>query len=193
MRKWTLQEIETLRILYQTKTRAQISAIMGIPLQSVTGALKRNGILSGRITTFKEKNKPWNKDLSVRTNPASEFKQGNEPHNTLYDGAIRLRSNRYYYIRLAKGVWKLYSRHVWEKQNGPIPAGMYITFMDGNPLNCHISNLQLSSQIQMMVNNQNRKKSATTLKTLYKRERLRKKYGLTPLSGHGPRLTNIYQ
>lgn len=188
MKRWTLQEVNTLRQLYKTNTRNQISSIMGIPVDAIRGALNRYNIQSGRITQFQQGVKPWNTDLNVRTNAGNEFKKGNEPHNTLYDGAVRLRSNKYYYIRLAKGVWKLYQRYVWEQHNGPVPAGMLVTFVDGNSLNCNISNLAIIPTSQIIKKNANRTKAGKALKELYRRERLRKKYGLSPLSGHYNRL-----
>lgn len=42
--------------------------------------------------------------------------------------------------------WKLKSRLVWEKEHGEIPKGKIIVYLDGNPLNCNIENLYLTSR-----------------------------------------------
>lgn len=42
--------------------------------------------------------------------------------------------------------WELYSRHVWREQRGPIPAGHSIIHVDGDPLNCDVSNLRCVSR-----------------------------------------------
>jgi hypothetical protein len=50
-------------------------------------------------------------------------------------------------------VWPLLQRHVWEQQNGPIPAGHTIVFRDGNRANCDIANLEMISRADLMRRN----------------------------------------
>lgn len=126
--------------------------------------------------------------MAIRTNPKGEFKNGNEPHNTLYDGAVRKRSNNYYYIRIASGKWKAWHRHLYEQFFGAIPKNKVVSFADGNSLNCTITNLVLTSNLELIKNNSNPIKSGKSIKQLYDRERLRKKYNIGPLSGHYKRL-----
>lgn len=42
--------------------------------------------------------------------------------------------------------WMLYSRWLWEKHHGPIPAGYRVVFRDGDRLHCEIGNLNLISE-----------------------------------------------
>jgi hypothetical protein len=42
------------------------------------------------------------------------------------------------------------SRHVWEQAHGPIPPGLIITFRDNDPMNCDLSNLELTTHSERM-------------------------------------------
>ena len=86
------------------------------------------------------------------------FKKGQQPMNTLYDGAIRFRSTcshgrGSYWIRIAKGKWQSYHRWLWEQIYGPIPPGHIIYFKDGNHLNVTISNLGMMTKARNAVRN----------------------------------------
>jgi len=78
------------------------------------------------------------------------FKAGHLPSNTKHDGCISVRKDTsgrgYKYIRLAKGKWVLYHRHLWKQHHGSIPKGMCIVFRDGDSLNCTIENLEMISR-----------------------------------------------
>ena len=41
-------------------------------------------------------------------------------------------------------------RYVWERNNGPIPSGMMVTFRDGDARNCDIGNLMLISRSELV-------------------------------------------
>lgn len=41
--------------------------------------------------------------------------------------------------------WTEKGRYVWEQHHGKIPEGHNIVYLDGNPLNCDISNLECTS------------------------------------------------
>ena len=52
-----------------------------------------------------------------------------------------------------KKNWIQKHRYVWEKHNGKVPKGYKIVFLDGNCLNCDISNLDcVPVSIQMSLN-----------------------------------------
>lgn len=85
------------------------------------------------------------------------FQKGIIPHNTKKDGEIALRRNKkkktYYWIRISPDNWELLHRVLWEKENGPIPKGFNIVFVDGNQMNCEVSNLKLISNAKLMLKN----------------------------------------
>lgn len=75
------------------------------------------------------------------------FKKGSLPGNTLFDGAVTIRKDQrgvpQKYIRLAKGNWDYLSRLTWKALIGDIPDSCVVAFVDGNTLNCELSNLML--------------------------------------------------
>ncbi len=85
------------------------------------------------------------------------FSKDHIPHNTKYDGAIRISQKEgdrpYKLVRVRMREWKLLHRHIWEQVNGEIPEGYLVTFRDGNAENCSIDNLQLMSKQENMVRN----------------------------------------
>lgn len=86
------------------------------------------------------------------------FKKGNKPHNTAEkDGVISVRADKsgrkYKHVRVAMSKWELLHRVVWEKENGKVPEGMMVTFIDGDSLNCELSNLKLISMKDNVLRN----------------------------------------
>jgi hypothetical protein len=126
----------------------------------------------------------WNKGMKgIRLSPDTEFKKGNEPHNTKYDGCISIRTHKrdnkkYKYIRISKGNWQLLNRYVWEQNNGPIPKGMIIRHIDGDTMNCQISNLKIISKAENLSLNYDREKMTEGIKEAWRRDRIRHKYGM---------------
>jgi hypothetical protein len=79
------------------------------------------------------------------------FKKGQSPHNTKQkDGVITIRHDRhnrnnpkpYKYIRISLGKWQLYHQYRWEKFRGKVPPNHCLWFIDGNPMNCKLSNIE---------------------------------------------------
>jgi hypothetical protein len=58
-------------------------------------------------------------------------------------------------------------RIIWEMTNGPIPKGMHIDHIDGNPLNNKISNLRVCTRSQNMANCRASKINKTGTKGVY--------------------------
>jgi hypothetical protein len=85
------------------------------------------------------------------------FKKGRKPHNTKPVGTINVRLDSqdrpYQYIKIKDSHWELLQRYVWTQANGEIPAGSVVIFLDGNYLNCDISNLQVISRKENMARN----------------------------------------
>lgn len=88
------------------------------------------------------------------------YQKGHIPHNTKQqgDGAISIRTDsktgrKYYFIRIKLDQWEPLHVQIWEKKNGPTPAGHIITFKDGNSLNCIPDNLMLLSRRENMLRN----------------------------------------
>jgi hypothetical protein len=99
----------------------------------------------------------WMSEEGVEHSEATRFKKGQKPIQTLYDGAITVRSDHdrreYKYIRMAECEWEPLHRHVWELHHGAVPEGYNITFRDGNTTNCNIENLECISNAELMERN----------------------------------------
>ncbi|KRM54608.1 hypothetical protein FC18_GL002316 [Lacticaseibacillus sharpeae JCM 1186 = DSM 20505] len=88
-------------------------------------------------------------------NPATEFKSGHEPVNKLPIGTTKVKSDGYLWTKVKDTgpMWKRWRQtHVlkWESAHGPRPAGMAITFIDGNKLNVSLDNLMLMTKAEML-------------------------------------------
>lgn len=123
---------------------------------------------SGRIiepsvaNQFKPGHTPHNKgkkmDAEIYEKVApTMFKKGNKPQNTKPIGTINVRIDTqgrpYQYIKIKDSHWELLQRYTWEQANGKIPHGHIVIFLDGNYLNCDLSNLQLISRKENMARN----------------------------------------
>ena len=123
---------------------------------------------SGRIiepsvaNQFKPGHTPHNKGKQISAEIYEKvlptmFKKGNKPHNTKPNGTINVRADKsgrlYQYIKIKDCQWELLQRYVWTQANGEIPPGSVVIFLDGNYLNCDISNLQVISRKENMARN----------------------------------------
>ena len=164
--------------LYPHHSTKYISELLGVSISKVyntawAAKVKKSAEYlltpeSGRIiepsvaNQFKPGHTPHNKgkQLSVEIYEKvapTMFKRGNKPHNTKPNGTINIRADKsgrlYQYIKIKDCQWELLQRHVWTQANGEIPAGSVVIFLDGNYLNCDISNLQVISRRENMARN----------------------------------------
>ncbi len=87
----------------------------------------------------------------------TRFKKGNLPKNTLHDGKVTIRKdskgNKYKWIRLSLGKWKMLHVKIWEDEHGPLPEGTIVVFKDGNSMNCVLENLEHRTKAEHMMAN----------------------------------------
>lgn len=126
-----------------------------------------------KIDSYKKKRDvPFNKGKKqteymspemIAVTARTRFKKGIVPANTNKEGngAIVIRKDTngrsYKYIRIEKGIWKLYHRLIWEQVNGEIPENHIVAFKDDNPLNTSIENLELITMAENMLRNSKHK------------------------------------
>lgn len=129
--------------------------------KQITSFVQNNGITSGRTGRFKKKHVPWNYNTKGFTGPnRRSFKKGNIPPKTKPLGSERTDKDDYRLIKVLDRNGRAYRRfkpkhvHIWEKVNGPVPAGHVIAFKDSNKNNMDISNLVLLSRAEMLRLNQ---------------------------------------
>jgi hypothetical protein len=127
--------------------RTDISALSLVQLR------KRKGWKTGRTGHFDKGHVPWTKGKKLPFNENSartQFKPGQLPRNTKYEGHERVGTHGYVEISVNEtnphtGFERRYvlkHRWLWEKANGPIPEGMVLK-CKGDALNTDPSNWQL--------------------------------------------------
>lgn len=130
----------------------------------ILGNLKRKlGVKSGLSGGFEKGHVPatkglkWDEYMSKRGQENSRkttFKKGHVPANARSLGSERLDLNGYLMIKVAEpNKFVLKHKWLWEQHFGAIPSGYILTFLDGNPLNCELSNLKLISKSQNLILN----------------------------------------
>lgn len=105
---------------------------------------------AGRLS--QNKGMTWNDFMSPEAQERSrlnQYKKGHVPKNRKELGEVYLRSDGYVWIKVQDGTgnrnWTQYHRYVWEQNNGPVPEGHKLIFLDGDRTNCRIENLMLVS------------------------------------------------
>lgn len=134
---------------------------------AIKALLARHKITCGRTGRFEKNRIPYNKDMKgLRHSPATEFKPGNKPHNTLPVGQERLRSDGYIWVKIAEpNKWR--EKHVllWEYIHGPVPPKHVVIFIDQNPANIAPDNLKLVKRsVLLRLNANNYKKTPASIK-----------------------------
>lgn len=127
-----------------------------VSLANLSALCKRKGWRTGRTGQFVRgqgaHNKGQKMSEEVRAKVArTMFKKGNLPHNTKFLGHERVSKNGYVEVSIAEtnphtGYERRYVLkhvHEWEKQHGPVPAGMCLKSVDGDRTNCDPANWQL--------------------------------------------------
>lgn len=163
--KWTEEHRKFLDQHYSSLTQPHLLEAFNqnfdveISRASLSCALYRFQIKSGRTGKYEKGNQPWNKginpwidrpDAYKRIKPHL-FKKNTLPHNTKQNGFITQRSNGYYYIRIDLNEWELLHHYKWKEFHGQIPQGSVITFKDGDISNCHINNLEVVTKKELFL------------------------------------------
>lgn len=117
---------------------------------------KRKGWKTGRTGQFAPGTVPPNKGKPCLPGQGgrhpnarkTQFRKGNQPHNTKFAGHERVSKDGYVEISIEEvnphtGFERRYvlkHRCLWELQNGPVPEGMSLKCRDGDRLNTEPSN-----------------------------------------------------
>lgn len=124
--------------------------------------LNDHNIHSPRDCRFKKDSIPFNKGIpqsewmseeGMNNCKVTQFNKDKTINNANYNlkavGDEHIDSDGYIRVKVgydtgnkAQRFWKFKHHLVWEQHYGPVPKGHMIIFLDGNPLNCDISNLK---------------------------------------------------
>lgn len=117
---------------------------------------RNHKVKSGRTGCFKKGQDSWNKGVTGYMGPnKTSFKKGSVPPNRLPVGTERITQDGYVEVKINEANpyvlgqmtrWKLKHLYLWIKENGPLPAGHMLTFLDGDKENCKPDNLMLISR-----------------------------------------------
>lgn len=119
---------------------------------NLTALCKRNGWLTGRDGRFHPGQEAHNKGKKMPFNANSartQFKKGQRPHTWRGAGHERIDEKDGYVIMIVDepNPWTgaatrpvLKHRYLWEKANGPLPAGHCLKCLDGDKTNTDPSN-----------------------------------------------------
>jgi hypothetical protein len=182
--KFTPQEDKYLCDNYLTIPAKRMSKILG---RSESGARQRMKLLGLNVppeiakkfqenSRFKKGQTPSNKGKKITEWMAFEkiqciqktqFKKGNIPPNTKYDGAERICKDGYIEIKISKAKWVHKHRFEWEKVNGLIPEGLILVCRTENKLNSHPDNWELITRIENMNRNSGPLKLSDTMVATY--------------------------
>lgn len=129
----------------------------------------------GMISPRKGKKMIFNSEAAKKKSSANRWKKGQKPPNTAIEGEIRWReATEYFMIKIADNVWEFYHKHIWEKQNGPVPPGFNVVFKDGIKKNCTLKNLECISNQELMARNTIARFPAELIGSIHRVSRLKR-------------------
>ncbi|MEX3008989.1 HNH endonuclease signature motif containing protein [Hoeflea sp. TYP-13] len=158
--RWIQYTDDELEFIEQTSTLPRRQAYAAfrekfdrtdVSLNNYKALCKRKGWLTGRTGQFVKGGVPANKGKKMPYNAnraRTQFKKGGMPHNTKFAGHERITRDGYVEISVEEtnphtGFGRRYvqkHRWLWEKENGPVPAGHCLKSVDGDKTNTDPSN-----------------------------------------------------
>ncbi len=170
-KSWYTSDIRFIRENISLMTDQQFADHFNRTLKGIKALRKRMKIYRDDDGRFKPGSEPANKGKPFQAGGRSkdtQFKKGNQPHNTKHDYAVSTRVDRtgrtYLWIRIGTAKWVQLHRYIWELSFGPIPKNMICVFKDGNTSNINPENLELITRKENVIRNHNRVKASTTMK-----------------------------
>jgi hypothetical protein len=161
--KYPKEVIDYIIEAYPTTRTAEMAEVLGISMNKVHQLANSRGIkktkeyirkvhgpvvaLAGINNRFYKGQEAWNKGIKGRNNAPEHtlFKPGHLPANHKPIGWTRVDGEGYTWMKIAEGRqgWVMIHRLAWELENGPIPEGKFLRFIDGNKDNWQVENLML--------------------------------------------------
>lgn len=140
-------------------------------LLKLKGLMANRKINSGRTGYFPKGHTPWNEGTKGNrlTGPnKGSFLKGNIPPTQKQLWTERINKDGFIEMKVpeqnphtgAKTRYRHKHVWVWEQANGPVPKGFVVSLIDGDRLNCQLSNLMLLHRAELLHLNKNGYKDA---------------------------------
>jgi len=176
-------EIREIINLYPDNFNYELAKQFNVSESTILTIMRKYGLKKSQFimdfARFKTGHISFNKGKHHNHNSSTKFKKGHIPPNHKPVGSKRLTKDGYYEMKISESKkWEALHRTIWKQYYGEIPKGMIIIFRDGDHININISNLEMISRRENLSRNWNRKKFSKTMKSLWRIERLRAKYGM---------------
>ncbi|VVS95327.1 HNH endonuclease signature motif containing protein [Desulfoluna spongiiphila] len=170
LRIFTLAQGEFIRTHCSNHTNAELADLVNetfgtsfTPTQ-VSSFISNRGFHTGRDTTFKKGQRPWNdgtKGQGVSRPNSGSFKAGIIPKSRRPIGSERIDSKDGYTIVKTAEInpktgmpwWRPKHVLLWEHHHGPVPPGHNVQFIDGDRSNIVIENLELINKAVNAIRN----------------------------------------
>jgi len=164
-RLYTSEQVEFIKDNYAGRSVAELTELFNDRFndqktqQQIKTFVHNRGITSGRTGYFEKGHKPWNDGKKGYMGPnATSFKKGNIPHTKLRLWSERINRDGFIEISIPErnpytgAPTRFKNKHVWlwESENGTVPKGHAVIFIDGNKLNCSIENLALVTRAELL-------------------------------------------
>jgi len=180
--KWLDSEVEILKNDYAEKGGVYVSEKLSRSSSACNQmALKLGLRCNGNSGLFKKGENPWNKGVKgLQLSKATQFKKGHQGtwKNGVNEPYVANDHGRAVMLIQIEGKRQPYARYLYKKEYGEIGANMVIIHLDGDHMNCEVSNLKAISRSENMARNQNSKKAAETRIENKRKRELYGKYGL---------------
>ena len=159
---FTKEQVAFIKEQYKTYSHKELTVEFNkvfkteIKASQLRSFVHNQGINSGRNGQFGKGHVSWNKGVKGYMGPnKTSFKKGSVPPNRLPLWSERITVDGYVEIKIDEPNpyvpgqmtrWKLKHLYLWIKENGPLPEGHILTFLDGDKTNCETENLLLISR-----------------------------------------------
>ena len=168
---FTKEQVAFIKEQYKTYSRNELTMEFNkkfktdIRISQIVSFVHNQGINCGRNGHFGKGHLSWNKGTKGLTSANSgSFTKGTVPPNWQPLGSERITADGYVEVKINEPNpyvpgqmtrWKLKHLYLWIKENGPLPAGHILTFLDGDKENCEPDNLMLISRAVSVYLNRN--------------------------------------
>ena len=125
-----------------------------IPKETIEQRKKDSYYKPGRIPENKgKKQSEYMSVAAMMKAKKTQFKKGNKPHNTRYNGHERVTKDGYIEVRISENNYKLKHLYNWEQLHGKLPKGHCLKCIDGNKNNTDPDNWNLITRTENMLRN----------------------------------------